>query len=148
MAGWQDNLIEDRPRALDILRRARRVAVIGIKPESRAGQPAHSVPAYLQGAGYEVIPVPCYYPEVTRILGERVYRSLAEVPGEIDLVVVFRRPGDIPQHLPEILGMSPHAVWFQSGIRNEEAAERLAQAGILVVQDRCTMVEHRYLQNG
>ncbi|MGH7443761.1 MAG: CoA-binding protein, partial [Longimicrobiales bacterium] len=80
---------------LDVLRGAKRVAVIGIKPESRSAQPAYYVPKYLQDAGYEIVPVPVYYPEVTEILGEPVYRSLAEVPGAIDLVVVFRRSHDV-----------------------------------------------------
>lgn len=146
MDEWRENLIESRAGALDVLRQARRVAVIGIKPESRAGQPAHSVPAYLQHAGYEVIPVPSYYPELTEILGKPVYRELTAVPGDIDLVVVFRRPSDIPAHVPEILAKHPRAVWFQSGIRHQQVAEQLAQAGIRVVQDRCTMVEHRQLR--
>jgi hypothetical protein len=146
MADWHENLIEDRAGALEILRQARRVAVIGIKPESRAGQPAHGVPAYLQRAGYEIIPVPCYYPEITEILGQPVYRDLASIPGEIDLVVLFRRSADVPQHVPDILGKAPRAVWLQSGIRNAAVAERLARAGIRVVQDRCTMVEHRFLR--
>jgi predicted CoA-binding protein len=145
MDDWKKNLLEDRADALELLRRARRIAVIGIKPESRAGQPAHFVPAYLQRAGYEVIPVPCYFPEVTRILGQTVYRTLDAVPGAIDLVVVFRRPADVPRHLDEILTKRPGGVWLQSGIRNDAAAEALARAGIPVVQDRCTMVEHRAL---
>jgi len=146
MNDWQEYVVGDRAGALDLLRHARRVAVLGIKPESRAGQPAHSVPAYLQRAGYEIIPVPCYYPEVTEILGQPVYRKVADIPGEVDLVVVFRRPEDIPQHIPDILAKAPTAVWFQSGIRNDQAAEQLARAGIRVVQDRCTMVEHRRLR--
>jgi predicted CoA-binding protein len=145
MADWRLNLIEGREGAQDVLRRTRRIAVIGIKPESRAGQPAHSVPAYLQRAGYEVIPVPCYYPEVTEILGQKVYRRLVEIPGAIDLVVVFRRSHDVPQHVSDILAAKPGAVWLQSGIRNQAVAETLARAGIQVVQDRCTMVEHRYV---
>lgn len=146
MEDWRENLVEDRAGALDVLRQARRIAVIGIKPETHAGQPAHSVPAYLQRAGYEIVPVPSYYPDVTEILGQQVYRELTAIPGTIDLVVVFRRPGDVPGHVPDILAKAPRAVWFQSGIRNDQAAEALARAGIRVVQDRCTMVEHRYLR--
>ncbi len=140
---WRANLVEDTAAVAKLLLDARRVAVLGIKTEQQAGQPAFYVPQYLQGAGYEIIPVPVYYPDVTEILGQPVYRSLQEVPGDIDLVVVFRRPRDIPPHLDDLIAAAPAAVWFQSGIRNEEAAERLAQAGIAVVQDRCTMVEHR-----
>jgi len=86
-----------------------------------------------------------YYPDVTTILGEPVYRRLTEIPGDIDLVVVFRRSEDVPKHVDEILEKKPGAVWLQLGIRNDEAAARWAAAGIKVVQDRCSMVEHRNL---
>ena len=125
------------------MRAARRVAVLGIKTEAQAAQPAYYVPAYLAAAGLEVIPVPVYYPEVTRILGRPVYRQLAAVPGPIDIVEVFRRPEDLPPHLPDLLAARPHAVWLQSGIVHEQVAAQLSAAGILVVQDRCLMVEHR-----
>lgn len=146
MPDWRENLIEDPEGIADVLRRARRVAVLGIKTERQAGQPAFYVPEYLQGAGYEVVPVPVYYPEATEILGERVYRSVAAVPRPVDLVVVFRRSQDVAAHVPDLLEARPAAVWMQSGIRSEEAARRLAEAGIRVVQDRCTMVEHRRLR--
>lgn len=137
-------IVTDSRRIAEIARNARRVAVLGIKTEEQAGQPAYYVPAYLQGAGVEIVPVPVYYPDATRILGQPVYRRLADVPGEIDILDVFRRPSDIPPHLDDILAKRPKVVWFQSGIRNDEAAERLAAAGIEVVQDRCLMVEHRH----
>lgn len=143
MPDWQQHLIEDDAGAFRILRASKRLAILGIKPEDRATQPAFYVPQFRQQAGYDIIPVPVYYPEVTSILGQPVYRTVAAVPGPIDLVVVFRRPGDIPPHVPDILAAHPRAVWFQLGIRNAEAAEQLAQAGIEVVQDRCTMVEVR-----
>ena len=146
MAGnedWRQYLIEDDDAIAALLRDVRRVAVLGIKPESESHKPAHYVPAYLKRAGLEVVPVPVYYPEVEEILGERVFRRVSDIPGPIDVVDVFRRPGDIPPHLPDLLEKKPRAVWFQSGIRNDEAAETLARAGIAVVQDRCLMVEHR-----
>jgi uncharacterized protein len=122
---------------------ARRVAVLGIKTEQQRSAAAYYVPAYMQRAGYDVIPIPVYYPDVTEILGERVYRRLVDVPGDVDLVVVFRRSRDIPQHLDDLLAKKPAAVWFQLGIRNDDVATRLAEAGIDVVQDRCAMVDHR-----
>ncbi|MRG93863.1 CoA-binding protein [Polyangium spumosum] len=137
-------IVTDSRRIEEIARNARRVAVLGIKTEAQAGQPAHYVPAYLQGAGVEIVPVPVYYPDVTKILGQPVYRRLADVPGEIDILDVFRRPSDIPPHVDDILALRPKVVWFQSGIRNDEVAERLAREGIEVVQDRCLMVEHRH----
>jgi predicted CoA-binding protein len=90
----------------------------------------------MAGAGYDVVPVPVYYPEVTQILGRPVYRTLASVPGPVDLVNVFRRPEHIPAHVPDILAVRPKAVWLQLGIRHDEAAEALARTGIRVVQDR------------
>jgi uncharacterized protein len=143
MTGWKDNLIEDAAGIADLLRTASRVAVLGIKTEQQSTQPAFYVPSYLKRAGYEVIPVPVYYPDVTEILGQPVYRSLTAVPGEIDIVFVFRRSADVAKHLEDLLDARPGAVWMQSGIRNAEVAEALANAGIRVVQDRCAMIEHR-----
>lgn len=114
-----------------------------MKTEAQGDQPAFYVPKYLATAGFDIIPVPVYYPEVTEILGRRVYRRLTEIPGDIDLVDVFRRSYDIDGHVEEIVAKMPTAVWFQSGIRNAAAAETLAKAGIKVVQDRCLMVEHK-----
>jgi predicted CoA-binding protein len=126
-----------------VLAQTRRVAVLGIKTEAQAGQPAFYVPQYLVDAGLDVVPVPVYYPDVKTILGRPVYRRLVDIPGTIDLVDVFRRPQDIAQHLDDLLAAKPKAVWFQLGIRNDEVAAQLRAAGIAVVQDRCLMVEHR-----
>lgn len=123
-----------------LLRVARRVAVLGIKP-AWTGKPAFYVPEYAQRAGYDIIPVPVYYPEVTEILGQRVYRRLAEVPGPIDIVNVFRRSEHIPPHVSDMIAARPRAVWMQLGIRNEGAAAALTAAGIDVVMDRCLLVE-------
>jgi predicted CoA-binding protein len=137
---WRHHLIEDHARVVQILRDSKRIAVLGIKTYE-SGQPAYYVPADAQRRGYEIIPVPVYYPEVTEILGEKVYRSLADIPARVDMVNVFRRPRDIPAHVDDILAAKPKVVWFQLGIRNDEAAERLARAGIDVVQDRCLSIE-------
>lgn len=142
---WRANLVEDEVGLRELLRATRRVAVLGMKTEAQADQPAFYVPHYLWRAGLEIVPVPVYYPEVTRILGLPVYRRLADVPGQLDLVDVFRRPRDLEPHLEDILAKRPRAVWLQSGIRHDAFAERLARAGIQVVQDRCLMVEHRRL---
>src|SRR5207302_491049 len=83
------------------LRSTRRVAVLGIKTEAQPGQPAFYVPATLQRMGLSIVPVPVYFPEVKEILGEKVYRKVADVPGEIDIVDVFRRSADVGQHLPD-----------------------------------------------
>jgi predicted CoA-binding protein len=141
MTDWKSNLITDTKGILDLLRATKTIAVLGIKPESHGGQPAHYVPAHMAAAGYEVIPVPVYYPETTEILGKRVFRSIQEIGRPVDMVNVFRRPNDIDQHVDDILAAKPKSVWFQLGIRNDAAAKRFAEAGIKVVQDRCLMVE-------
>ena len=141
---WRSHLITSSAGIRTLLERTKRIAVLGIKTET-SGAPAFYVPEYAQQAGYEIVPVPVYYPEVTTILGEPVHRAVASIPGDIDMVNVFRRPNDIPAHVDDILAKRPRSVWFQSGIRNEAAAERFARAGIDVVQDRCLMVELRMM---
>lgn len=140
---YRENLIEDEQGIRELLKRTHRIAVLGIKTEAQSGEPAFYVPQYLLSVGLEIIPVPVYYPEVTEILGRKVFRKVADVPGELDLVDVFRRPKDIDAHVDDILAKRPYAVWFQLGIRNDAAAEKLARAGIRVVQNRCLMVDHR-----
>ncbi|HEX8171623.1 MAG TPA: CoA-binding protein [Thermoanaerobaculia bacterium] len=142
MSDWKSNLITDSAGIAELLRGTRSIAVLGIKPESHASQAAFYVAAHMASAGFDVIPVPVYFPEVTEILGKPVYRSLAAIGRPVDMVNVFRRPGDIPPHVDDIIAAKPKSVWFQLGIRNDEAAQRLAEAGIKVVQDRCLMVEH------
>jgi predicted CoA-binding protein len=143
MADWTQHLITDEAGVERLLAGVKRVAVLGVKPETHADRPAFYVARYVAEHGAEVIPVPVYYPRVTEILGRPVYRKVADVPGELDLVDVFRRPADIPAHLDDLLAKRPRAVWFQLGIRNDAAAEVLARAGIQVVQDRCLMVDWR-----
>jgi predicted CoA-binding protein len=140
---WQDNLLVSSTDLRELILHTKRIAVLGIKTEAQSGQPAFYVPAYLAAVGFDVIPVPVYFPEATEILGKRVYRRLTDIPGQIDLVDVFRRPRDIDAHVDDLLAAEPRAVWFQSGIRNDAVAARLASAGIKVIQDRCLMVEHR-----
>lgn len=135
-------LVEDEEGISALVNNLRRVAVLGIKTEAQRSQPAFSVPEYVQRVGIEVVPVPVYYPEVTEILGQQVYRTISAIPGELDLVNVFRRAQDIDQHVDDIIAKHPKAVWFQQGIRNDAAAKRLVEAGIDVVQDRCLLVDH------
>jgi len=143
---WTQNLISDADGIADLLRETRTIAVLGIKPESHADQAAHYVPAHMAAAGYDVIPVPVYYPEVTEILGKKVVRKLVDIGRPVDMINVFRRPNDIPQHVDDILAAKPKSVWLQLGIRNDDVAKQLAEAGIKVVQDRCLMVEEGRLR--
>lgn len=128
----------------DALRTARRVAVLGIKPASRAGQPAADIPVYLQQQGYDVVPVPVYYPEVTEMLGLPVVRDLTQVEQPVDILDVFRRPEDVPGHVEDILILAPKVVWFQPGCLHPASAQRLVDAGLAVAHS-CIYVVHRGL---
>jgi predicted CoA-binding protein len=138
---WREHLVETPDGIKKLLESTRRIAVLGIKPDPE--QPAYYVPEYAQKAGYEIVPVPVYYKDLTEMHGEKVYRKLTDIPGNIDMVNVFRRPADIPPHVDDIIAKKPKSVWFQLGIRNDDAAEKLARAGIDVVQDHCLLVELR-----
>ncbi len=142
---WKENIITGAAQIRELLSGTTTIAVLGIKTEAQASQPAYYVPRYLESAGFQIIPVPVYYPQVTHILGQKVYRKLIEIPVEVDLVNIFRRSQDVPAHLGDILAKKPKAVWLQSGIRDDSVAETLAKADIKVVQDRCLMVDHRNL---
>ncbi|MGH7798096.1 MAG: CoA-binding protein [Candidatus Binatia bacterium] len=133
---WQDNLLDSTEQIRALIFAIKRIAVLGIKTEAQADQPSVYVPMYLQRAGFEIVPVPVYYPDATLILGETVYRKLTDIPGEIDMVDVFRRSHDVIGHIDDVLAKKPISVWLQSGIRNDDAAEIFAKAGIKVVQDR------------
>lgn len=144
MENWKLNLLGSDAEIRELLTNTKRIAVVGIKME--AHQPAFYVPQYMKNAGYEIVPVPVYYPEATEILGAKVYRNLVDIPDEIDLVNIFRRSSDVAKHTEDILAKKPKAVWMQSGIYNDEVAETLAKEGIKVVQSLCLMVEHRALR--
>jgi uncharacterized protein len=137
---WRRNLIEDDAGIGEVLARSKRVAVLGIRPESHADKPAHAIPRFLQEHGFTVLPVPTHG-EQGSILGQPVSASVKDVPGPVDVVEVFLRPEAIDAHVDDLLAKRPGAVWFQLGIRNDAAAERLARAGIPVVQDHCMKVE-------
>jgi predicted CoA-binding protein len=148
LTNWRHNLVSDNSGIKRLLDETRTIAVLGIKTEAQANQPAFYVPRYMHSAGFKIIPVPVYYPEVTQILGEPVYRKVNDIPGDVDMVNVFRRPQDLPPHLDDLLAKQPKSVWMQMGIYHDEIAQKLAQAGIKVVQDRCLMVDHRMAAGG
>ena len=124
-----------------ILSEVKRIAVIGLSPD--ATKDSHKVAKYLQEKGYTILPV---YPKEETILGEKVYRSLAEVPGPVDLVNVFRKPAVVGDVVDACIRRGDVKVlWTQIGIVNNEAAEKAKEAGMRVVQNHCIMVEHRGL---
>jgi predicted CoA-binding protein len=125
-----------------LLRSVNRIAVVGIKADP--AEDAHRVPAYMQAHGYRILPVS---PKCRTVLGEPCAATLGELSLAPELVNVFRAPAHVPAHADEILALPtrPRAVWLQLGIRDDASAERLAREGIVVVQDRCLMVDHRRL---
>ena len=146
MADWHDLLVDEDPGLSAIFREAKTVAVLGAKADS--SEPAYYVPAYLHARGYRIRPVN------PRFAGRRLHEvetvaSLRDLAEPADVIEIFRRPEYLPGHADEILALPwrPKTVWFQLGIRNDAAAEKLARAGILVVQDRCMMPEHRRLRS-
>ena len=136
-------IIEDQDGIADVVRRMKRVAVLGMKTEAQRDQAAFYVPAGLMHDGIEIVPVPVYYPEVTQILGLPVYRRVADVPGPIDVVDVFRRSHRLVDHVDDLLKKKPAVVWFQSDIENDDVAQQLVNGGIDVIQDSCLLVMHR-----
>jgi len=122
----------------DILRRYKRVAVVGCSRDEK--KDAHRIPKYLKEQGYQIVPV---NPSADRILGEKAYRSLKDIPSDFDVVQIFRPSEDVPPIIDEaIVTGKPKVIWMQLGIRNDEAARRAEAAGMKVVQDRCMGVEH------
>lgn len=141
MARWS-RVPPDRATLAQLLRNARRIAVVGLSPKPK--RPSHSVAAYLQRAGYRIIPV---HPAGGVTLGEQVYPDLrsAAAAGPIDIVNVFRRSEHIPPLLDALLEVKPQLVWLQQGIRHDGVARSLEAAGIAVVMDRCLAVDHQFL---
>lgn len=140
-------VLTDLAAVRDRLESARTIAVLGAHADPwRAG---HYVPEYLQAQGYRIVPVNPSLAGRT-LWGEPVRATLAEVSEPVDLVDVFRRREHLVGHFPELLAMSPRprTVWFQLGIRDDVVAEALADAGFDVVQDRCTLADHRHFGLG
>ena len=134
---------ELEPNRHEILRHARTIAVVGLSPNPR--RPSHQVALYLRSAGYRIIPV---RPAVASVLGEVAYpdlRSAHAAEGEIDIVNVFRRSEVVSELLADLLTVRPRLVWMQVGVRDDDTARRLEEAGIPVVMDRCLMVDHATL---
>ena len=123
-----------------LLETARRIAVVGLSPKPH--RDSNRIGRYLLDRGYDVIPV---YPREESILGQKVYRRLQEVPGRVDVVDVFRRNEELAGVVDDALASRAPALWFQLGCVDEEAARRAVAGGVIVVMDRCIMVEHAAL---
>jgi predicted CoA-binding protein len=136
-------MIDERARLGPILRAARTIAVVGMSPNS--GRPSHVVAAYLQAAGYRIVPV---RPDIDSLRGERAYPDLlaaARTAGPLDIVNIFRRSEFIPELADHLLAVRPALVWMQVGVQDDATASRLEAAGIPVVMNRCLMVDHPWL---
>jgi signal transduction histidine kinase/predicted CoA-binding protein len=127
----------------DILHETKTVAVVGIS--DKTDRPAHTVPAYLMKNGYRIIPV---NPTLAEVLGQKSYPDLQSVPESIDTVLVFRRSEFVPEIVDQAIQAGAQAVWMQSGISHEEAAQKARQAGLKVVMDACMRETHKRLIRG
>lgn len=124
----------------ELLTSAKTIAVVGLS--TQPWKAAHSVPASLRAAGYRVIPV---HPSATEILGEKAYRSLLDIPEKIDIVNVFRPPGEAPGIAEQAVRVKAGALWLQLGIVSQQAREIAEAAGLAYVEDRCIAVERSML---
>ena len=122
----------------ELLLRAKTIAVVGLSESPM--RPSHGVSAYMQAAGYKIIPV---NPQIAEALGEKSYPSLLEIPEKIDLVDVFRRPEFVDEIVDQAIQLKIPAIWLQEDVINERAAEKARKAGIFVVMDLCVLKEHR-----
>lgn len=120
-----------------ILETCKVIAVVGLS--SKQHRPSYGVARYLQTAGYSIVPV---NPNERKVLGERAYPRLEEVPVKVDAVCIFRRPQFVPPVVESALAVGARAVWMQEGVVHEEAAQRAREAGLAVVMDRCMLKEH------
>jgi predicted CoA-binding protein len=126
----------------EIFKLVKTIAILGLSPDKT--KDSHRVARYLQEQGYKIVPV---YPKEDEILGEKVYRSLSEIPFEIDMVDIFRKPAALDAIADACIARGDVKVfWAQKGIINNEAAQKANDAGMRVVQNQCTMVDHRNLK--
>ncbi len=129
------------PAVPELLQSARTIAVVGLS--SKKARPSYGVAAYLQRAGYRIIPV---NPQETEVLGEKAYSSLDAVPHPIDIVNIFRRSEYVPEIVEAAIRIGARCVWMQEGVLHEAAAEKARAAGLIVIMDRCILKEHRKLR--
>jgi predicted CoA-binding protein len=121
-----------------LFQRSKTIAVVGLSGDPL--RPSHGVSAYMQTHGYRIIPV---NPQIDSCLGEKSYHSLLDVPGKIDIVNIFRRSEFVPEIVDQAIQLKVPAIWMQEDVIHQQAAEKARKAGILVVMDRCILIEHR-----
>jgi predicted CoA-binding protein len=125
----------------EIFTNTKTIAIAGLSPDT--SKASNMVAAYLQNAGFKIVPI---YPKEDVILGEKVYRTISEIPFKIDMVDIFRKPDAIAAIVDEVIARGDvDTVWTQLGLVNNKAAEKAKEAGMKVVQNKCTKIEHRNL---
>ena len=130
-------------RMRDILTSANTIASVGLSSSDE--KESYWIVAYLMQQGYKIFPV---NPKADEILGVKVYRSLSDIPDQVDVVQVFRKPEDVPPVVEEAIKIGAKVVWMQEGIVNEEAAQKAKDAGLHVVMDTCMRATHKRLNIG
>src|SRR5467141_123644 len=128
---------------LELLKKYKTIAVVGLS--SNPMRPSYDVTEYMQAAGYRIIPV---NPNERKVLGEKSYARLEDVPEKIDIVNVFRRAEEVPAVVESAIRVGARVVWMQQGVENEEAAGQARAAGLVVIEDACILVEHRRTVGG
>jgi uncharacterized protein len=136
------HLPENSPKSADpitdLLRLSKTIAVVGLSANPM--RPSYGVAAYLQSAGYTIIPV---NPNESTVLGQKSYARLEDIPVPIDIVDVFRRPELVPPIADSAIAIHAKCLWLQQGITNEAAAEKARSAGLVVIEDACLLIEHK-----
>jgi predicted CoA-binding protein len=127
-------------RIAEIVRTARTLAVVGLS--DKPDRPSHEIARYLQNAGFRIIPV---NPHLAEVLGERAYPTLREIPEQVDVVLIFRRPAAVPAVVEDAIAIGARVVWMQPGAENYEAASRAQTAGLTAVVGLCMRTMHRTL---
>lgn len=127
----------------DILANYKTIAVVGISENPE--RPSYHVAAYLQESGYKIIPV---NPALENVLGLKAYPDLSSIPGNVEVVDIFRRSETVGPIVDEAIGIGAKAVWLQEGVINEEACNKAIRSGLKVVMDRCMLKEHSKLKHG
>ena len=123
-----------------LLKTAKTIAVVGLSPDPE--RPSYEVASYLQSKGYKIMPV---RPGIEKILGEKAYASLTEIPEPVDIVDIFRKTEFIPEVVDEAIRIKTKAVWMQLGLSHSEAAQKAVSAGLSAIENRCILIEHKRL---
>jgi predicted CoA-binding protein len=133
-------MVIDEEQIQDLLRTSRVIAVVGLSPDEEKA--SNRVARYLKDKGYRIIPVNPAYEE---ILGEKAYKSLGEIPEQVDIVDIFMRAEKVMPFVEEALKLNPKAIWLQLGIKSADARKLVEKTDVGYVEDKCVKIEHSKL---